>query len=82
MQKFIFICLKQIKNPNYVELLHHLSFKNKIEKYALVKKFQVRKFEKRLSQWEFFFLFIIVQLNYKEWSLLLILLLHFFLKFI
>lgn len=49
MQKFIFICLKQNKNPNYVELLHNLSFKNKIEKYALVKKFQVRKFEKSLS---------------------------------
>lgn len=71
MQKFIFICLKQIKNPNYVELLHHLSFKNKIEKYALVKKFQVRKFEKKLVIVGFFFLFIIVQLNYKEWSLYL-----------
>lgn len=54
-KQFIFICLKQNKIPNYVELLHHLSFKYKIEKYASVQKFQLRKFEKCWSHWEDFF---------------------------
>lgn len=54
-KQFIFICLKQNKIPNYVELLHHLSFKYKIEKYVSVKKFQLRKFEKCWSHWEDFF---------------------------
>lgn len=52
---FIFIYLNQNKIPNYADLLHHMSFKYKIEKYASVEKIQHRKFEKCCSQWEFFF---------------------------
>lgn len=51
-KQFIYICLKQNKIPNYVDLLYYLSFKYKIEKYASVQKFQLRKFEKCWSQWE------------------------------
>ena len=54
-KQFIFIYLKQNKIPNYVDLLYYLSFKYKIEKYASVQKFQLRKFEKCWSQWEDFF---------------------------
>lgn len=56
-KQFIFICLKQNKIPNYVDLLHHLSFKYKIETYASVEKFQHRKFEKYWSHWENFLSF-------------------------
>lgn len=56
-KQFIFICLKQNKIPNYVDLLHHLSFKYMIEKYASVEKLQHKKFEKCWLQWENFFFF-------------------------
>ncbi len=57
-KQFIFICPKQNTIPNYVDLLHHLSFKYKIEKYASVEKLQHKKFEKCWLQWENFFFFL------------------------
>lgn len=48
----LFNCSKQDKKPDIVGMLHHLSFKYKVEKYIAIKSCEITKFNKLWVNWK------------------------------
>lgn len=51
-KQYIFNCSKQDKKPDIVGMLHHLSFKYKVEKYIAIKSCEITKFNKLWLNWK------------------------------